>query len=249
MKIAVAGKGGVGKTTLTAWLGYYLSRQGKDVWVIDGDTNMSLGLALGLKHNEIPDSLVENKELVNERVGVGFINLNPKVADLPERLSVETAGGKLLVMGTVTGAGKGCACSANSLLKALLHHLIIGSDQWVIVDLEAGVEHLGRGTIQGVDALIIVSESKMISLRTAARISSLARDLGLENQILVLNREALIPELESIPGLPPLATTIPRLQSLDTQQIETGSVLDLAEQEKVDGFCSRILTSITKTKQ
>ena len=188
MKLAVAGKGGVGKTSLTVWLGDYLARRGEEVWLVDADTALSLGQALGLPESEVPPPLILEKELIRERVGEGFIHLNPAVDDLPERLAKKVGNLKLLVMGTIATAGGGCACSPNALLKALLAHLIIERRQWVIVDLEAGVEHLGRGTVQAVDGLVVVSEPSARSLQTAARISSLAQELGLTRQALVINR-------------------------------------------------------------
>ena len=104
MKLAIAGKGGVGKTSLTVWIGDYLVRQGEEVWLLDADTALSLGQALGLPENDIPLPLIQEKELIRERVGEGFIHLNPAVEDLPERLSKKVAGLKLLVMGTIAGA-------------------------------------------------------------------------------------------------------------------------------------------------
>ena len=194
MKIAFAGKGGSGKTTIASWLGEYLAAQGKNVWLIDADTALSLGRANGLSPNEIPDPLIAKEQLIRERIGEGIMNLNPEVSDLPEKLSVALPQGKgeglrrLLVMGTVAGAGGGCACHANSLLKALLAHMIYEREDWVLIDLEAGVEHLGRGTVQAVDGLVIVSEPSARSLDTAAQISALATDLGLTRQVLVMNR-------------------------------------------------------------
>ena len=118
--------------------------------------------------------------------------LNPAVEDLPERISKKVAHLKLLVMGTIAGIGGGCACSPNALVKALLAHLIMENRQWVIVDLEAGVKHLGRGTVQSVDGLVVVSEPSMRSLQTASRISVLARGMGLPCQALIINRPPAI---------------------------------------------------------
>ncbi|HMB30905.1 MAG TPA: AAA family ATPase, partial [Desulfohalobiaceae bacterium] len=113
MKIAIAGKGGVGKTTLTVWLADYLRRKGEDVWLVDADTALSLGPALGLSPEEVPVPLVQKKELIQERVGGtgGFINMNPKVDDFVNQISTEVRGMHLLVMGTIAGAGSGCGCA------------------------------------------------------------------------------------------------------------------------------------------
>lgn len=243
MKLAVAGKGGVGKTTLAAWIGDYLARQGEDVWLVDADTALSLGPALGLLENQIPTPLVRQKELIQKRVGSGgLINLNPKVDDLIGRLSLEVRKRlHLLVMGTIAGAGSGCGCAPNALLKALLVHLVFQASQHLLVDLEAGVEHLGRGTISQVDGLIVVSEPSIRALNTAAQISGLARDLGLNKQALVLNRTdeelTLPPEMH----LPELAAIVPQLVSLQKRQQVSASVLDLEDRERIDSICERIL--------
>jgi CO dehydrogenase maturation factor len=244
MKIAIAGKGGVGKTSLAVWIGDYLARQGEEVWLLDADTALSLGQALGLPESDIPLPLIQEKELIKERVGEGFIRLNPAVEDLPERLSKKVANLKLLVMGTIAGAGGGCACSANALVKALLAHLIIENRQWVIVDLEAGVEHLGRGTIDSVDGLIVVSEPSMRSLQTASRIGVLAREMGLPRQALVINRAPGDFHLPDMEGLPPLTATIPLLPSLASRQLASSSVLGLAEREQLDRIAASIISAL-----
>ncbi|MEF8941709.1 MAG: ArsA-related P-loop ATPase [Desulfohalobiaceae bacterium] len=244
MKIAVAGKGGVGKTTLTVWLGDYLARENNDVWLVDADTAHSLGPALGLAEEELPAPLVNQQELIQERVGSGgFINMNPKVDDLLESLSLEVRGMHLMLMGTVAGAGSGCGCAPNTLLKATLAHLIVWRAQRVLVDLEAGVEHLGRGTIGSVDGLVVVSEPSIRGLQTASRISSMARDLGLQRQALVLNRAAEGFEPPRDMELPPLAARIPFLQSLEERQQQSASVLDLPEREQIDELCRKVLAT------
>lgn len=246
MKLAVAGKGGVGKTTLTVWLGDFLARRGEDVWLVDADTALSLGPALGLSAEEVPEPLVQKKDLIQERVGSGgFINMNPQVDDLVSKLACEARGMHLLVMGTITGAGSGCGCAPNALLKAMLLHLIMKTSQWLLVDLEAGVEHLGRGTISSVDGLIVVSEPSIRSLTTASQISSLAKQLGLNKQLLVLNRCEEDFNLPENIQLPLLAATIPSLQSLVYKQQSTSSVLDLPERDTtIDTFCQKVLKAL-----
>ncbi len=251
MKLAVAGKGGVGKTTIAAWLADYLAREGRSVFLVDADTALSLGQASGLPRERLPEPLVLRGDLIQERIGVGFMHLNPDVGDLPETLAVDlpmlsgTGRKRLLVMGTVAGAGGGCACAANSLLKALLAHLLLDRDEWVIVDLEAGVEHLGRGTVAGVDGLVVVSEPSRRGLETAAEIARLATELGLHRQTLVLNRHIGGTELPDIPHLPPLAASAPFLESLAARQLMSSSVLDLPERESVIApFCRMVLAAL-----
>ncbi len=246
MKLAVAGKGGVGKTSLTAWLGDYLARKGEEVMLLDADTALSLGQALGLEEHDIPTPLIQNKGLIKERVGEGFFQINPKVDDLPDRLSKQVGNLRLMVMGTISDAGSGCACSPNALVKAMLAHLIVKNQQWIIVDLEAGVEHLGRGTVEYVDGLIVVSEPSIRALQTAARISVLARQMGLDRQVLILNRASSDFVLPDIKGLPPLTAVIPVLPSLASRQLESSSVLDLAEKDYLDDIAARIITSLMK---
>ncbi|MEO1783618.1 AAA family ATPase [Thermodesulfobium sp. 4217-1] len=188
MKIAVAGKGGVGKTTVCAWFADFLSRQGKDVLLIDADSNATLGLALGFSEGQLPVPISEELELINSRVGSGIINLNPKVEDIPERYSVKKENIKLLVLGGIKAAGSGCSCNANAFLKALLAHVVLERDEIILVDLEGGIEHLGRGTVEGMDALIVVSEPTLVSFKTAKNISSMATELGLTKRILIFNK-------------------------------------------------------------
>ncbi|SIO34753.1 ATP-binding protein [Halodesulfovibrio marinisediminis] len=256
MKLAFAGKGGVGKTTLTAWMADYLARKGQNVWLVDADTALSLGEACGIDRNSLPEALIHREDLIRERIrqkNTSMFTLNPDVSDLPEVLSVElpvigpppqgaAVGSKrLLVMGTVTGAGGGCACAANTLLKAILAHLVLERNDWVLVDLEAGVEHLGRGTVAHVDGLVVVSEPSMRGLQTAADVGRMAVELGLDKQVLVLNRSDIaslkLPELK---GLPDSVVSMPYLSSLAARQLTTGNVLGLADAE-IDLVVERVL--------
>ncbi len=244
MKLAVAGKGGVGKTTLTAWLGDYLARQGRSPWLVDADTALSLGSALGLPAEALPTPLMKDETLIRERVGKGFINLNPDVSDLPDRLRVRLGDINLLVMGSVAGAGGGCACEANALLKSLLAHLLLDRDQCLLVDLEAGVEHLGRGTVAAVDGLIVTAEPSWRSLSVAGQVATMAAELGLTRQVLVLNRAQSPITLPALAGLPPLAAIIPPLSSLADRQLTSPSVLHLPQQDVVDRICRDILSAL-----
>lgn len=261
MKIAFAGKGGAGKTTLAAWLGDHLARRGENVWLVDADTALSLGQASGLAPALSPVPLAEREDIIRKHIGEGYMSLNPDVSGLPESLSVplplggpavagKTPGEKrLLVMGTVAGAASGCACAANALLKAVLAHLILDRREWVLVDMEAGVEHLGRGTVADVDALVVVSEPSLRSLNTAAEVSRLARGLGLARQVLALNRGENADALPVGLDLPGEVLRVPVLPGLRARQMESGSVIGLPEDELVAGLCGELLRRIGASEQ
>lgn len=245
MKIAFAGKGGVGKTTLAAWTGQYLAEQGNNVWLIDADATLSLGAAMGLDKEQTPIPLIQRKDVIEERMGSGILRLNPTVSDLPDQLAMELQGcgpgrARLLAMGTVNSAGGGCVCGANALLKALLAHIVLERDEWAVIDLEAGVEHLGRGTVAAVDALVIVTEPSRRGFDAAATISGFAAELGLTNQLLALNRWPT--SEQPLPAdLPPVGLSIPFMPGLAARQLADPSVLRLPEQEVVNRCVQQLL--------
>jgi CO dehydrogenase maturation factor len=186
MKIAISGKGGVGKTTFASFLIRAMADEGKRVLAIDADPDANLAQALGVKNSEDIVPISEMKELIEERTGakVGamgqFFKLNPKVDDLPERLSVEVDGVKVMVMGSVKTGGSGCVCPESILLKNLVRHIVLARDEAVVLDMEAGLEHLGRGTAMSVDRLVVVVEPGRRSIETAHQIRKLAGDLGIK---------------------------------------------------------------------
>jgi CO dehydrogenase maturation factor len=187
MKLAVAGKGGVGKTTLVALLAREAVERGYRVLVVDADSDPNLATTLGITEPIVP--LANEEELIAERAGTGgFIRLNPTVDDIPSRYTVERNGIRLLVLGGIRGGGTGCACPANTLLKALLAHLLVRQDDVILLDMEAGIEHLGRGTVRNVDALVLIVESDRKTLETANRTLALAGELGIERVLAVANR-------------------------------------------------------------
>jgi len=194
MKIAVSGKGGVGKTTLVALLARLLQQRGKQVIVIDADPDANLGSALGIPDAEQIEPIVNLKELIAERTGAGpesygkFFKLNPHVSDIPDRYARDADGVKLLVLGAVQTGGGGCACPESVFLKSLLMHLVVRRDEAVIVDMEAGIEPLGRATVGSVDALLVVVEPSRRSVETAERVRKLAAEIGLNNVWIVGNR-------------------------------------------------------------
>lgn len=216
MKIAISGKGGVGKTTLAALLAQVYADRGRDVLAVDADPSPCLAGALGF-----PDELraalhpiAEMDELIEERTGAkpgtigGFFTLNPRVDDIPDRFNVCYRGVRLLEMGSVDVGGSGCICPESAMLKTLFTHLLFRKDDVLILDMYAGVEHLGRATADFVDAMIVVVEPTRRSLGTAAQIKRLAEDVGVTRLWLVGNKvrneeERAFLEAEA-PGIPVL---------------------------------------------
>lgn len=194
MKLAVSGKGGVGKTLLAAFLARLYAESGFSVIAIDADPDANLAATLGYPKPSKITPISEMSDLIEERVGVkpgqtgSFFRLNPKVDDLPDKLSVKIGGIRLMVMGRIKRGGTGCYCAEGALLQALISHLLVQRDEVVILDMEAGIEHLTRGTVKAVDKLIIVVEPGRRSIETAQTISALAKDLGLPNVVVVGNK-------------------------------------------------------------
>ncbi|MDR3278527.1 MAG: AAA family ATPase [Oscillospiraceae bacterium] len=196
MKIAVTGKGGVGKTTLSAILARLYADEGRTVLCADADPDANLGLALGFSEEEIEDitPLARMNDLIAERTGTTkenygkFFKINPRVDDIPDRFAAEKNGVRLLVMGTVESGGGGCVCPENVMLKRVISHLVIARDEVVILDMEAGLEHLGRGTADFVDRFIVVIEPGARSVQTYKKIKRLAFDIGVKNISVVANK-------------------------------------------------------------
>jgi CO dehydrogenase maturation factor len=214
MKLAITGKGGVGKTTLTALLAQAYAKKGRDVLAVDADPSPCLAGALGFP-TELRARLhpiAEMDGLIEERTGAkpgtvgGFFTLNPRVDDIPERFSVLHRGVRLLEMGSVDTGGSGCICPESAMLKTLFTHLLFRKEDVLLLDMYAGVEHLGRATVDFVDAMLVVAEPTRRSLGTAAQIKKLANDIGLTRLYLVGNKvrndeEARFLEAET-PALP-----------------------------------------------
>jgi CO dehydrogenase maturation factor len=194
MKLAVSGKGGVGKTTFSALLIRTLNAQGKRVLAIDADPDANLAAALGMPDAEKIVPIAEMKELVFERTEAqpgsigGFFKLNPKVDDLPDSLSAKLDNIKLMRLGGIKKGGSGCICPESTLLRALMLHIVLARDEVVVMDMEAGIEHLGRATASAVDKLIVVVEPGRRSMDTAGHIKKLASEIGLKNIGLVGNK-------------------------------------------------------------
>ena len=193
MKIAVTGKGGVGKTTFAATLARLYADEGKNVLAADVDPDANLGLALGFDEETL-DSIVpitKMRKLIEERTGAGednqFYTLNPKVSDIPDTYSKEVNGVKLLVLGTVETGGGGCVCPEHVMLRRIINNLVLHRDDVVIMDMEAGLEHLGRGTTESMDQFIVVIEPGARSVQTYKNVKRLADDLGVKQVRVVLS--------------------------------------------------------------
>lgn len=217
VKIAIGGKGGVGKTTVCAVWAQLFAEEGFDVLAIDADPNTNLALAFGISSEQSPEPLIKMKQLIAERTGTtketvgAYFKLNPKVSDLPEKYWIEASGVKLLVLGGITQAGAGCACPEGAFLKALISHTVLGRQEIVLVDLAAGVEFMGRASIQGIDALVVVTEPGGRSIETAKTIARMGDELGIKHVAAVANKITDMFQIETIKS----QLTIPILANIN----------------------------------
>jgi len=217
IKIAIGGKGGVGKTTACAVWAQLFAEDGFDVLAIDADPNTNLCAAFGIPSERSPEPLVKMKQLIAERTGTrkdtvgAYFRLNPKVSDLPDRYRLEVNGTgyqtrkdafgghlKLLVLGGISQAGAGCACPEGAFLKALLTHTILQRQEVVLVDLAAGPEFMGRASVQGIDALVVVVEPGSRSTQTAINIARMAKELGIKQVAAIINKVTDVGQVETV---------------------------------------------------
>jgi CO dehydrogenase maturation factor len=206
MKIAITGKGGVGKTTISALLCHIFSTEGKKVIAVDADPDANLAAALGVSKEGLNSirPIADMSDLIEERTGVrpgtsgGIFKLNPKVDDIPEGFGFKIGNITLLIMGKSKAAASGCYCPESALLKRLLKHLVLERDEVIIVDMEAGIEHLTRGTTGGVDAFIVVVEPGQRSLQTALTVKRLSKELGIRRVFVIANKIRNETDLEFI---------------------------------------------------
>ncbi len=258
IKIAVAGKGGVGKTTITALLARIYAREGLKVIAVDADPASSLASALGVSEDKRAEitPLSQMYDLIEERTGArpgeafgGVFKLNPKVDDLLEKYGVTGADGvKLLVLGSIQSAGSGCFCPENALLKGLIRHLLLKKDDVLIMDMEAGLEHLGRGTAERVDMLLAVIEPGLRSIETSGRIKALASGLGINGFGAILNKSkgekdvALVTKRAEKYGIP-LLGVVPYDEGLASSDID-GKAVDPDGSEGVKKAAMEIANQI-----
>ncbi len=214
VKIAITGKGGVGKTTLTATLAHIFASKDYKVIAVDADPDANLALAFGISYKQaakiVPIS--ELKDLIFERTGAqpgqtgGFFSLNPKVDDIPDKYTFQVDGIRLMVMGTIEEAGTGCICPESAFVKGLTQHLVLNRDEVILLDMEAGVEHLGRATAMAMDLMIVVVEPGTRSIQTAHQIKKLAQDMQIKKVVVLINKlrpsdnlDSLIEKLDDLP--------------------------------------------------
>lgn len=196
MKIAISGKGGVGKTTLAAALSLLIARQGRKILAVDADPDANLAAALGISEEKQRTIIPISRQLalIEERTGAKvkqygqIFKLNPEVSDIADKFATSHNGVALLVLGAIEGGGSGCACPESTLIRALVTDLVLYKDDALVMDMEAGIEHLGRGTARSVDAMIIVLEPGQRSIDSAHRVIRMAGEIGLKNIQLVANK-------------------------------------------------------------
>jgi len=193
MKIAFTGKGGVGKTTLASLFIRTLAKTGKEVLAVDCDPTVNLARALGFSNAEKVTPIVEMQEMINERMGVAendktFFKLNPKIDDISGKFALDKGNIKLIVMGAVEKGGSGCMCPENAFVKNLLSHLIVKGGEHIVMDMEAGLEHLGRATAGSCDFVLTIVEPSVNAIETARKIKHFAGDIGIKKVYAIGNK-------------------------------------------------------------
>ena len=192
MKIAVTGKGGVGKTTISAVLARLYAEEGKKVFAVDVDPDANLALGFSEEELEQITPISKMRRLIEERTEADkskvLYKVKPKVDDIPETYGKECSGVRLLVLGTVETAGGGCVCPENVMLRRIINNLVLHRDDYVILDMEAGLEHLGRGTTEGMDQFLVVIEPGSRSVQTYRNVKRLAEGLGVKKVRVIANK-------------------------------------------------------------
>jgi CO dehydrogenase maturation factor len=257
LKIAVSGKGGVGKSTLSAAIARILSGRGHRVLAIDADPDANLASAFGVpaEMKSLIRPIARERNLIEQRTGAKFgrqgqmFNLSPEVSDVAEKFGIRFNGISLIVLGAVKSGGSGCACPENAFLQKLIRHLVLHQDETVVVDMEPGIEHLGRATAGGVDAMIIVLEPGMRSVESAQRIISLSSDIGLGGKLyFVLNKMRNSNDLTAVSALAgeKMLGTIPFDERFVDADCSGGSVFEMQDSEDLTVHFTTITDSLLK---
>ena len=257
MKLAISGKGGTGKSTLAAVLALLMARQGKRVLAVDADPDGNLAAALGATREEsckiVP--IAERKALIEERTSAKvkqygqMFKLNPEVSDIAEGYGTLIHGVSLLVLGAIEAGGSGCACPESVLIKALVSDLIMHRNDAVIMDMEAGIEHLGRATARGVDVLLVMVEPSQRALESARRVKRLAEEIGLRDIQFIANKIASPQDKQFIHtnlGIP-LLGIIPWSEEIRSADRQGLSVLDLVGPELMVCFEEILLALLNRS--
>ena len=265
MKVAISGKGGVGKTTLSAMLSGALALEGRRVIAIDADPDANFASALGVGDETQVVPLAEMHDMISQRTGAadepgGYFQLNPKVDDIPDEYALKIGNIRMLALGGVAQGGGGGICPATAIVKALLVHLIIARDDILIMDMEAGLEHLGRATAQSMDALVVVVNPDRWSVQTARRVRELAGDLGMKNVFAVANRlgiagqdggtqrQAQLEQIQTTLGDVPLIGSLPMDPRLGEGALKIGPDGDIAPTEALTAHTGAIESIIAEVR-
>jgi CO dehydrogenase maturation factor len=240
MKVAFSGKGGVGKTTVSAAVIRHLAEEGVRVFAVDADMDPNLPGALGFDGEIVPIS--EMKQLIDERMEVdrsapGMYKLNPFVEDLPDKFALREGNISLVVMGGMDAGGSGCACPENNFLREIVTHIVITGEDWVVMDMEAGVEHMGRATAKAVDVMVIVADPTPRALQTVKQVHGLGKDIGVTNIGVIGNKirdEEDVTFLEKNIAPVPLVGWVPFLEGArEAERSGKGGFSELIPRERV----------------
>jgi CO dehydrogenase maturation factor len=243
MKLAISGKGGVGKSTIAASLIRHFADQGYQVYAVDADPDTSLGMILGLPEDKLGNlkPIADMRELLAERAGGSgaYFSLNPEVDSLLQDYTIKNGNILFLKMGAVKPGGSACYCRENTVLKTMLNSIVLKRQEMVVLDMSAGIEHLTRGTARGVDLMLIVTEPTLVSVQTALVVQKLAKEIGVKKIKFVGNKlrrpqdeEFILTHLprEDVIGLIPFQTEILDMAagSAGEQSHETAGIAELA---------------------